>query len=819
MLYPEKFEEKIGFDKIRSIIFGDCLSEIGKEYVSNMTFSIDYEGIKQQIEYTNEFKNICSYYDSYPTSHYFDLRPVLQRLKVEGTHLSTEELFDLRRSLESIRAIYQFFQQREEDEFPALKNLVKSIVLFPFVYDKIGQIINKHGDIKDNASSELMKIRKDLASKQSGISKITHKILQNAKNEGIVDKDTSLTIRDGRMLIPVQVAHKRKIKGFVYDESATGKTAFIEPIETIEINNDIRELEFSERREIIRILTAFADSIRPYIEELTESYNVLGYLDFIRAKAMFALKTQSVKPHVENGLILDYKNARHPLLYLAFKKDNRKVVPLSLTLDNSNRILIISGPNAGGKSVCLKTVGLIQYMFQCGLLVPADESSALGIFGRMFIDIGDDQSLENDLSTYSSHLRNMKYFVEHGNSETLLLIDEFGTGTEPLLGGAIAEAVLKQLNKSKIYGLITTHYTNLKHVASKEEGIINGAMLFDTDKLEPLFVLKTGFPGRSYAFEIAGKIGLSKDILEDATQSTGYKHIDYEESLKQLEKEKKYISGKKKKISDLEKKLESLISNYSTEYEKTLKNRKEIIRQTEAQAKEILDSLNKRIENSIFEIKQAQAEKEKTKHIRQSLDGLKEHVNDHMKEQQEKIDTKLNNLEKKKAKKTKKKTPQKEISKELQNGDMVKIADNDTIGEILSIEGNKAKVVIGNMQTIVPKKRLERVEKQHVSGNTNRRTPTVSNLSDNLLKRKSQFKSNIDIRGKRGDEALQAVREYIDEAIVVEAEQVKILHGTGSGILRQLVRDYLSSVDLVGSYRDEKVQFGGTGITVVDFKY
>jgi len=529
VLYPENFENKIGFDKIRDMLKGGCLSNLGRLRVDKIRFSNKYSFIETLVTQVDEFKQIILMEDDFPLSHFIDLTQALKKIKVEGTYFLAEELFDLKRSLETIRAILRFFKARkEEDKYPYLQKLTDNIKLYPFVFERIDSIITKQGKIKDNASPELNIIRKDIRDKESSVSRRLHSILKDAQKSGIVDQDITLSIRDGRATIPVDASNKRKIKGFILDESATGKTAYIEPAEIVELNNDIKELYYAERREIVKILSQFADDIRPYIDDLMFAYEYMGTIDFIRSKAMLANKLNGIKPIFNDKPMLEWKKAVHPLLYTSFKEEARTVVPLDIKLNNDNqRILLISGPNAGGKSVCLQTVGLLQYMFQCGLLVPMNENSEIGLFKNVFINIGDDQSIENDLSTYSSHLLNMKNFIKSANNDTLVLIDEFGSGTEPMLGGAIAEAILDSLNQKKAFGVITTHYTSLKHFASSEHGIENGAMLFDTGKIEPLFKLSIGEPGSSFAFEIARKIGLPEEILKKATEKKGKDHINF----------------------------------------------------------------------------------------------------------------------------------------------------------------------------------------------------------------------------------------------------------------------------------------------------
>jgi DNA mismatch repair protein MutS2 len=823
VLYPNNFEHKIGFDKIREMLKGGCLSNLGWQKVDKMRFSSSFGFIETLTGQVGEFKQIMMMEADFPLNHFFDVTDSLRKIKVEGTYFLPEQLFDLKRSLETIKALLTFFKARKEDNlYPYLQALTENVKLYPYVFDRIDSIINKQGKIKDNASPELAQIRRSISEKESQVSKRLHAILKNAQKEGFVGDDVTLAIRDGRAVIPVDATHKRKIKGLILDESTTGKTAFIEPSEIVELNNDIKELGYEERREIIKILTVFANDIRPYVDDLLLAYDYMGTIDFIRSKALLATKLNGVKPIFNDHPMVQWKDAIHPLLYLTFKADGKKVVPLTITLNNENqRILLISGPNAGGKSVCLQTVGLLQYMFQCGLLVPMNENSEMGIFENLFLNIGDDQSIENDLSTYSSHLLNMKNFIRNANNQTLVLIDEFGSGTEPMLGGAIAEAILDQLNLNKVFGVITTHYTSLKHFASSTFGIENGAMLFDTDKIQPLFKLSIGEPGSSFAFEIARKIGLPEEILQKATAKIGKDHIDFDKNLKDIIRDKRYWETKRESIRKSEKTLEELIAKYNQEIELAEKSKKEILSKTKAEAQLLLADVNKKIENAIFEIRESQAEKERTKIIRKKLDEFKEEVNSIDADEEAKINRKIEKLEQrekygkpklvKKPKNIVEKKPEK-----LEKGDKVRLFGQNSTGEVLDVNGDSIMVAFGNMITTLNFKKLEKIsEKEYKKLNQN--TGSQSSQSWDFGEKRLNFKPEIDVRGKRADEALQMVRDFIDEAIVISIGSVRILHGKGDGILRQLIRQYLGSINVIKSYHDESVQFGGSGITVVEF--
>ncbi|MCK4663486.1 MAG: Smr/MutS family protein [Bacteroidales bacterium] len=824
MVYPQNFEYKIGFDKIRNLLKELCLSALGRERVDNISFLTNYSLIHQFINQVEEFKNVCQHEDNFPLNYYLDCRPFLEKAKIEGTYIEAEELVSLQKSLLTVKAVLNFFKNDNDLKYNHLLKLTEKIKLYPYIYDEIEKIINKHGKIKDKASTELAHIRKKISSKQANVSKQISKILNSAKEQGWVDADVSLSIRNGRMVIPVLSANKRKINGFVHDESSTGKTSFIEPSEIVETNNEIKELEYAEKREIIKILINFTNNIRPYIDELIYYYQFLGIIDFIRAKTLLAIKLKSIKPAFVNERIIDWHNAKHPLLFLSHIKENKRIVPLTIFLDHEQRIILISGPNAGGKSVCLKTVGLLQYMLQCGLLVPMSEQSKMGIFENIFIDIGDEQSIENDLSTYSSHLLNMKYFIRKTDENTLLLIDEFGTGTEPMLGGAIAESLLNKLNDKNTFGVITTHYTNLKHFASQKEGIVNGAMLYDSNKLEPIFQLEIGKPGSSFAFEIARKIGLPEDILDSAKEKIGEEHIHFDKHLKNIVRDKRYWENKRKKIRISEKKLLEIIEKQSKELNEAQSKKKNIVEQANIEAKELLSSVNKKIENTIRKIKESDAEKEKTKSIRKEFEEFKTNIEKKQDSHNKIITDKIHKL-KKIENQLKKKNPELVKEKPIKNknepdyiiriGDKVKIIDQQAAGEVIDMNEKNIVIGIGNIITTISKDKLEKISNNEFRRITGKRSSSITAWDPH--KRKLNFKPGIDIRGKRADEALRIVAEYIDEAIVVEAKEVKILHGKGDGILRQIIRDYLKTINLIKSCNDEHIDAGGAGITVVNF--
>lgn len=692
------------------------------------------------------------------------------------------------------------------------------MIVFPQLISKIDNILDKFGRIKDNASPELSKIRREIAHISGGISKSLNAILRMAQNEGLVEKDVTPTMRDGRLVIPVAPAFKRKIKGIVHDESASGKTVFIEPAEVVESNNRIRELESEERREIIKILVAFTDLLRPLTPDIIQSYEFLAMIDFIRAKATFSIDLGAIKPPMEDKQIVRWYRAIHPLLFISHRKQKKEVVPLNIELEEDSRLLIISGPNAGGKSVCLKTVGLLQYMVQCGLPIPVDESSIVGVFEHIFIDIGDEQSIENDLSTYSSHLTNMKFFVRNCDKKTILLIDEFGGGTEPQIGGAIAESLLKRFNERGSFGgVITTHYQNLKHFANENKGVVNGAMLYDRHMMQPLFTLAIGNPGSSFAIEIARKIGLPEDVIADASDIVGSDYINMDKYLQDIVRDKRYWESKRQNIRQKEKRLEEITETYETDLLAVEKQRKEIIRQAKTEAERLLAEANAKIENTIRTIKESQAEKEKTKQARQSLSEFKTSL-ENENPVDDKIARKIQKLKsKEKNRKQKDKQPEKDKQITISVGDNVRIKGQTSIGQVLDIQKSNATVAFGMIKSSVKLDSLEYVSKNQTKRETKSNLVSAA-ASDSVRERKLNFKQDIDVRGMRGDEALQAVMYFIDDAILVGMSRVRILHGTGTGILRQLIRDYLRTVSGIKSYQDEHVQFGGTGITVVDLE-
>ena len=824
MIYPANFESKIGFDRIRDLLRERCLSPMGIENAGSIRFSDNTESIIKDISATSEFQNLLRFEENFPSDNYFSISDCLNKIRIEGTFPEVREIFDLKRSLETIKSILNFFRNKNETEYPVLRKMCGSVKTYPYVLDAIDRIIDRHGAIKDNASPHLKEIRSDMASKTMQASKRLNSILKQAQADGIIDTDVTASVRNGRGVIPVSAYDKRRIKGLIHDQSATGKTVFIEPEEIVEINNDLVELEYEEKREIVKILTAFADNIRPYIDDLLESNIFLGEIDFIRSKALLGNHLKSIRPVIIEKPFIAWKKAVHPLLMLTFEKiPGRKVIPLDIQLDDKNRILVISGPNAGGKSVCLKTVGLLQYMLQCGLPIPVEEGSECGVFKDILIDIGDEQSIENDLSTYSSHLISMKNFLKNGNSKSLILIDEFGTGTEPMLGGAIAEAILGELNRKGVFGVLTTHYTNLKHFASLTDGVINGAMAFDNHLLQPLFQLYTGKPGSSFAFEIARKIGLPEEILNEASGKAGVKNINYDRNLKDIARDKRYWETKRMNIRQHEKRLEELIEEYEKELSGAKSLRKEIITKAKDEAQNLLKESNRMIENTIRQIKESQAEKEKTRDIRQQLEEFKSEIVEDTKPVELEVEKKISSLAQR-AKKYKPVEKQEETVAEqkmkapMKVGDAVRMTDTMAAGEITEIKDRMVQVETGSFRFLVSIDKIEKISKAELRESlrsAQKYTPTDPVLNQ----RKLNFKPEIDIRGVRGEEAINQVGNFIDNAIMVQHKNLRILHGKGNGILRQLVRQYLATVNVVKSFRDEHVDMGGSGITVVELDF
>ena len=819
MIYPESLEAKIGFNGVRELITELCQNSLGKDKCKEMKFSSNFEQISTLLNQTNEFLTIINERLDFPNGNIHDLREEISGIRIIGSYMTESELFRFGQTIASANEIFSFFTEDRQTRFPHLWAIAESLPLFPDILRAINQTIDKFGNIKDNASPELYELRRSLMATNSSVNGLIQRIISQCKQEGILEKDTTASVRDGRLVIPVPPMNKRKIKGIVHDESATGKTIFIEPEAVVEANNRIRELEADIRREIIRILTQVTDLIRPHLNDILEFYKVIGNFDFIRAKALLAVETEASLPHISKTREIEWYNAHHPMLLIALNKVGKEVVPLNIKLDTKEHILLISGPNAGGKSVCLKTVGIVQYMLQCGILPPVYSNSHFGIFKNLFIDIGDEQSIENELSTYSSHLSNMKYFMQFGNKDSLILIDEFGGGTEPQIGGAMAQGILKKLNEAHVFGVITTHYQNLKNFANETEGIINGAMLYDRHLMQPLFQLSVGNPGSSFAVEIARKIGIPNDVVEYAEEIVGSDYINMDKYLLDIARDKRYWENKRNDIRVERKKLNALIERYENDIHNLSDERRVILKEAKSEAKEIIANSNASIENAIHQIKKVQAEKEQTKLIRKQIEELKSRLSDDNdnSETNARIQSLSDKISKKKhknknANKVEAKPKEVEV---LQVGDTVTIDESSSVGEILEINGKSAVVAMGVFKSTVNISKLKKTIRKATS--TKGKDSFISAAtSEDIREKQLNFKQEIDVRGMRADEALQAVSYFIDDAIQFNTKQIRILHGTGWGILRERIREYLNTVSGVKSYRDEHVQFGGAGITVVE---
>ncbi len=836
MIYPQNFETRIEFDSIRRMLKEKCLSGLGRERVDDMQFMTDFKAVNNRLDEVVEFVRILQLEDTFPNDYYYDVREPLLRIRIEGMYMSADELFALRRSLDTIGRMLSLLRKQGEgnaDEdnslYPSLGKLAGEVEAFPRVIRDIDTIIDKFGAVKDSASPALARIRGELVRTSSGISRTLNNILRRAQSEGLVEKDASPTMRDGRLVIPVAPALKRKMGGIVHDESASGKTVFIEPAEVVEANNRIRELEAEEKREVIAILSAFSQELRPQVPQLLLAYDFLGEMDFIRAKAELAIEFGALKPAMYDRPLIDWGTACHPLLEKSLRRHGRKMSPLDIELDGERRLLLISGPNAGGKSVCLKTAGLLQYMLQCGMLIPVHERSRAGLFRSLFIDIGDQQSIEDDLSTYSSHLLNMKHTLRNCDKASLILIDEFGGGTEPLIGAAIAEALLKRFNEHGSYGIITTHYQNLKHFADSTPGIVNGAMLYDRGEMRPLFQLQIGNPGSSFAVEIARKIGLPEEVINDASQIVGSDYIQSDKYLQDIVRDKRYWENKRKSVHQKEKELDEMLGRVQESNDDIKRARKQIIKEAREEAERLLREANAKIENTIRTIVEAKAEKERTRQARQELNDFSKQIEELARQKQQvKTDREMAKIlarqeRKKNGRKEKSLSRQHAAAKEaerklyrIERGMFVRIEGQQVVGEVMSVNKTGAVVRFGAIKSTVAVERLQPADapKEEVR----KVSFLTSETQQQLHQKRLNFSSDIDIRGMRGEEAVQAVGYFIDDAVVCSVHQLRVLHGTGNGILRTLVRQYLSTLPFVKNFHDEHVQFGGAGITVIELE-
>ena len=836
MIYPLNYEAKVGFDTVRGLLKKQCDSTLGSQRVDSMEFSDNRQYIETQLDATMEFVSILRGDEDFPDAGFHDMRDALKRARIEGLFMEEREVGELRRTLEAVRDITRFLAREEVDEekqtrripYPVLKEMTGDVMVFPKVIGRINQMLDKFGKMMDNASPGLFDIRRELSRAAGSISGTLNRILRSAQSSGFVERDAAPTMRDGRLVIPVAPAMKRKIHGIVHDESSTGKTVFIEPQEVVEANNRVRELEAEEKREISRILTEFTNELRPDIPGILDSLDFLADIDFIRAKARFTVETGGRKPFIDNSPSLRWIGATHPLLMFSLRKHDKKVVPLDIKIDKNQRIVLISGPNAGGKSVCLKTVGLLQYMLQCGMPIPVGPDSGSGVFSGMFIDIGDEQSIEDDLSTYSSHLTNMKMTLRHADDKSIILIDEFGGGTEPQIGGAIAQAMLRRFNDRGVRGVITTHYQNLKTFAEENEGIVNGAMLYDRHRMQALFRLETGNPGSSFAVEIARKIGLPNEVIDEAADIVGQDYINADKYLQDIARDKQYWNRKRQNIRQREKQLEKTVERYEQLVTSLYEDRKQIMREAKGEAERLLKASNARIENTIRHIKEAQAEKTETRKARQKLDEFKQDVEEEKRRNDDRISREMERLrarqerKKNRGKKRAEETERTSVKaapkmREFKKGDVVKMKGQNGVGQIMELNGKNALVAFGIMKVNVKTERLAHTDEPLKDLKTAKSTFISAETRDKVYEKKLHFKQDIDVRGMRGQEAMQAVTYFIDDAILFQAGRVRILHGTGDGILRTLIREYLRGVSGVRSFHDEDVRFGGAGITIVEF--
>lgn len=833
MIYPDDLEQRIGFDKVRESIAAYCQSSSAREHAMQVAFMTDSAAIVRALGLGYEMRTIKVVESDFPTIAHVDFARGLAKIRIEGSYLPLPEVVELRRAIELTDTLVRFFRTRSEENnpYPLLTELSAPIATFTPLGRAIDRVVDSSlAVVRDNATPELGRVRQELARKSVQVEKRLHSILRAAQAAGLVDTDTEISIRDGRAVIPVAAANKRKIKGLVHDESATGRTAYIEPIEVVELGNEIRELESAERREVIRILMALADTLRPELDELLAAGEYLTHLDYLNATARYALDTDSTRPQLTSDATIELTAARHPLLEKTLRKEGRAIVPLDMRLTQNKYILLISGPNAGGKSVCLKTVGLLQYMVQCGLLIPASDRSQVGVFESIFIDIGDQQSLDNDLSTYSSHLQNMKTVLRSANSRSLVLIDEFGSGTEPNTGGAIAEAVLEKLVEREVRAVITTHYANLKYYAAGATGIENGAMTFDLQQIRPLFRLEMGHPGSSFAFEIARKIGLPEEIISSATEKIGTTQTNVERHIRQATRDKRYWENKREAIRHAEKQIDRTAAQYESQLAEIQLERTRLLKEARAEAANLIAEANRRIENTIREIRESQADRERTRTARTALGELRDELSPEsstpIDPNEDPIERKMRQLREREQRRLSRKqnatahskpeeAPREPVTRPLEVGFHVRLKGQTAVGQVESISGRRATVAFDHISSTIDTDRLEIVpHKEFRKIQRASYTPPPAESYDSSKKRLN-FSTRLDLRGLRAHEALDTVQSYIDEAIVLGISKVTILHGKGTGALKQEVRRYLDTVPEVASAEDEHVEFGGAGITVV----
>lgn len=844
-MIDNRLEQKLGFDRIRNIIANKCSTTYATERTAQEEFSTKAKEIRKRLLLTDEMRLIMMFEDSFPSGGFIDCLDFLKPLENPSSSIDLISLRKLKTMLDTLKKVINFFKSVRDGIYPNLKRMSASILFFPHVQQKIDSIIDRYGEIKDSASDELYEIRKELKGAESAISKRMSAILKRAQEEGIVDGDTSITVRDGKMLIPVSAANKKRIPGFIYDESSTGKTSYVEPAEVVELDNKIKELRFAEQREIVKILFEFSEYLRPYLDDIMKASAYLGEIDFIMAKAQVALDFIAGMPIISENGELNLRKARHPLLEKALKKEKKEIVPLTVQLSPQKHIVLISGPNAGGKSVCLKTVGLLQYMFQWGMLIPTSETCELPIFEQIMVDIGDDQSIDNDLSTYSSFLRNMKEMMQKANDKTLVLIDEFGSGTEPTAGGAIAEALLSEFDSRGVYGVITTHYTNLKLYASKREtGVINGAMMFDVKNIAPMFVLEIGLPGNSFAFELARKMGLPEKIVKDAETRAGEEFVGIERNLRKIARNRKALDEKLEKIKHTDRTLDNITDKYQKELLEIKQLRKEVLDQAHKEAEEIVKGANRKVEKTIKTIKESQAGKEETKEARKELQDfmslLTQQKTDEQKAKDDYIEKKIRQIDERRERKQKRKaeradenTRKQQLAEQaelerlqafrkapLQVGEKVRVKANGMVGEVAQVSAKTVVVNIGNISSKMSPNKLERITSNEFKTALKETSRPVSliKVDSSVSQRKLNFSPEIDLRGERVNDAIEKLMKYLDDAIMLNVSNVRIIHGKGTGALREEIQKFARSTPGVAAVRDEHIQLGGTGVTLIDFE-
>ena len=838
-----RLEQKIGFDRIRQIISDKCSTVYATERAATETFSNKASQIRKRLLLTDEMRLIMMFEDSFPSGGFIDCIDFLKPLESTSSAIDLLSLRKLKTMLETLRKVTNFFEDIKDGVYPNLKRMSAPIMNFPEVQRRIESIIDRYGDIKDTASDALYEIRRSLREKEGAISRRMSAILKRAQEEGIVDSDAGVAVRDGKMLIPVSAANKKRLAGFIYDESATGKTAYIEPAEVVELDNQIKELKFSEQREILRILLEFTEFMRPYIPDLLDAARYLGEIDFIMAKAQVALEFIAGMPVISDNGEMNLRKARHPLLERALRKEKKEIVPLTASLTPAKHILLISGPNAGGKSVCLKTVGLLQYMFQWGMLIPTSETSEMMVFDRIMVDIGDDQSIDNDLSTYSSFLVNMKDMLAKADNKTLILIDEFGSGTEPAAGGAIAEAILCEFDKRGAYGVITTHYTNLKLYASADTGVMNGAMMFDVKNIAPMFKLEMGLPGNSFAFELARKTGLPEAIIKDAETRAGEEFVGIERNLRKIARNRKALDEKLERIKNTDRTLENITDKYQKELLQIKTLKKEIIDEAKKEAEAIIKGANKQVENTIKTIRESQAAKEETQEARKGLQDFmsilaakkeqeQKEKDDYIEKKIRQLDARKERQKQRKAQKADQRAQQEQMEQQaeqmrmeafrsapLKAGEKVRVKANGMVGEVVKVSAKAVVVTIGNISSKMPLDKVERITSNEFKSAVKENTRPVSSVKvdSSLSERKLNFSTELDVRGERLNDAVEKVTRYIDDAIMLNVSSVRIIHGKGTGVLRDELQKLIRTMPGVASAKDEHIQFGGSGVTVVTF--